>query len=74
MQQSSVISFKNKTIPVQLQLSSPLTLRLLYKKLNEMEMNFEFRKKLKRLITIEMVNDVAIFKYSDGTKLYLGVS
>jgi hypothetical protein len=71
---TSVISFNNKTIPVHLQLSSPLTLRLLSEKINEMELNFEFRKKLKRVLTIELVNHVAIFKYSDGTKLYLDVS
>jgi hypothetical protein len=70
----SVISYKNKPIRVQLNLSGPQNLKLLKLKLDEMELNFEFRKKLKKLSTVELVNDVAIFIYNDGTKLYLEVS
>ena len=70
----SVISYKNKPIRVQYNLSGPQNLKLLKLKLDEMELNFEFRKKLKKISTIELVNDVAIFIYNDGTKLYLEVS
>jgi hypothetical protein len=49
--------------------TAPLT-----NKLMEMELNFEFRRKLKMISLIEIIGDVAIFKYHDGTKLYLEVS
>jgi hypothetical protein len=39
-----------------------------------MELDFDFRKKWKRIKSVEMVRDVAIFQYNDGTKLYLEVS
>jgi hypothetical protein len=70
----SIISFKNKPIRVQYNLSTPQNLNLLKNKLNEMELNFDFRKKLKKISSVELINDVAIFIYNDGTKLYLEVS
>jgi hypothetical protein len=70
----SIISFKNKPIRVQYNLSTPQNLKQLKNKLDEMEFNFDFRKKLKKLSSVELINDVAILIYSDGTKLYLEVS
>jgi hypothetical protein len=70
----AIITFKNKPIRVQHNLSGPQNLKLLKLKLHELELDFEFRKKLKKLSTVELINDVAIFIYNDGTKLYLEVS
>lgn len=47
--------------------------RLLPDKLKEYELNFDFRKRWKRIASVEMSRDVAIFQYNDGTKLYLEV-
>ncbi|ANE48626.1 hypothetical protein SY83_00980 [Paenibacillus swuensis] len=69
-----MISYKNKQITVHSALGSAANLNLLYTKLDEMQYDFDFRKKLKKISFIEMVGDVAIFKYTDGTKLYLEVS
>lgn len=69
----SVISFKNKAIPVYC-VDHKSNLDTLRNKLKEMEYDFEFRKKLKRVLSVDLVRDVAIFKYNDGTKLYLEVS
>jgi hypothetical protein len=70
----SVISFKNKSIPVQYNLSGPHYLTSLNNKLVEMEFNLDFRRKLKKISSIELISDVAILIYNDGTKLYLEVS
>jgi hypothetical protein len=69
----SMISFKNKAIPVY-RIDHKANLDMLTNKLKEMEYDFVFRKKLKRVLSVELVRDVAIFKYNDGTKLYLEVS
>lgn len=73
MQQSS-IHYKDKTIAVLNYTHKASHLVLLNNKLMEMELDFEFRKKLKIISLIEIIGDVAIFKYHDGTKLYLEVS
>jgi hypothetical protein len=73
MMNTAVISFKNKSIPVH-QYGAPATLKLLNDKLIELEYNFEFRKKFKQILSIELMSQVAIFQYRDGTKLYLEVS
>ncbi|QGR00213.1 hypothetical protein EHS13_22680 [Paenibacillus psychroresistens] len=70
----SIISFKNKPIRVLYILSTPQNLNQLKNKLTEMELNLDFRKKLKKISSVELINDVAIFIYNDGTKLYLEVS
>jgi hypothetical protein len=70
----AILNYKKKPIPIQHHLSAPHNLKLLKQKLDEMELDFEFRKKLKMISSIELVNDVAIFFYNDGTKLYLEVS
>jgi hypothetical protein len=71
--QAISIRFKNKMIPV-INYSRTSNTALLSNKLNEMELDFEFRKKLKMISLIEIIGEVAIFKYHDGTKLYLEVS
>jgi hypothetical protein len=70
----AILNYKKKPIPIQHHLSAPYNLKQLKQKLDEMELDFEFRKKLKMISSIELVNDVAIFLYNDGTKLYLEVS
>jgi hypothetical protein len=73
MMQTMSIRFKNKVIPV-INYSDTSNTTQLTNKLIEMELNFEFRKKLKMISLIEIIGEVAIFKYHDGTKLYLEVS
>jgi hypothetical protein len=70
---TAVISFKNKSIPVH-QYASPSVLQRLNAKLSELEYDFEFRKKLKQILSIQLMSQVAIFQYRDGTKMYLEVS
>jgi len=68
-----VITFKNRAVPVYYRNEQPSSVDQLHHKLFEMEYDFEFRKKWKRISSVEMVRDVAIFQYNDGTKLYLEV-
>jgi hypothetical protein len=68
------IRFKNKSIPVMNYTHKISCMELLSSKLKEFELNLEFRRKLKIISIIEIIGDVAIFKYHDGTKLYLEVS
>ncbi|MBP1995259.1 hypothetical protein [Paenibacillus eucommiae] len=72
--QAISIRYKNKVIPVLNYTHKVSHMEFLSNKLKENEMNFEFRKKLKMISIIEIIGDVAIFKYHDGTKLYLEVS
>ncbi|NEW06505.1 hypothetical protein GK047_10830 [Paenibacillus sp. SYP-B3998] len=72
--QAISIKFLSKTIPVLNYTHKNSQMDLLSKKLKELELHFEFRKKLKMISLIEIIGDVAIFKYNDGTKLYLEVS
>lgn len=72
--QAITIKFKNKAIPVLNYTQKKSQMGQLSSKLKELELNFEFRKKLKMISLIEIIGDVAIFKYNDGTKLYLEVS
>jgi hypothetical protein len=71
---ATTIRFKNKAIPVLNHSTQSSHMKLLTNKLSELELDFEFRKKLKMISLIEIIGDVAIFKYHDGTKLYLEVS
>ncbi|MBO7748100.1 hypothetical protein I8J29_28300 [Paenibacillus sp. MWE-103] len=68
-----VITFKNRSVPVHYPSEQLSYMELLQNKLQEMEYNFDFRKKWKRIKSVEMIRDVAILQYSDGTKLYLEV-
>lgn len=69
-----IISFKNRSVPVYFNQEGTASVDMLHHKLYEMELDFDFRKKWKRIKSVEMVRDVAIFQYNDGTKLYLEVS
>ncbi|MBH5318675.1 hypothetical protein I6N90_12790 [Paenibacillus sp. GSMTC-2017] len=69
-----VINFKNRSVPVYYPTEQSASVELLHHKLYEMELDFDFRKKWRRIKSVEMVRDVAIFQYNDGTKLYLEVS
>lgn len=70
---TKVITFKNRTVPVHYPSEQATYLELLHNKLLEMEYNFDFRKKWRRIASVEMVRDVAILQYNDGTKLYMEV-
>lgn len=72
--QANTIRYKNKSIPVMNFTHKRSQMDLLSTKLKEYELHFEFRRKLKMISMIEIIGDVAIFKYNDGTKLYLEVS
>lgn len=69
-----IITFKKRSVPVYFPEQHPMSVERFNDKLRELEMNFDFRKKWKRIKSVEMVRDVAILQYSDGTKLYLEVS
>lgn len=69
-----VITLKNISIPVYLSAEQQHDLGRLNAKLRELSLELEFYKKWKRIRSVELVRDVAILCYSDGTKLYLEVS
>lgn len=46
-------------------------LKTLYNKMNDMALNFEFRRKLKTILYIELISGCAILHFADQTKLYL---
>jgi hypothetical protein len=69
----NVVSFKNRSVPVYYSSDQAAMFELLPHKLKELELNFDFRKKWKRIASVELVRDVAVFRYNDGTKLYLEV-
>ncbi|WP_274648828.1 hypothetical protein [Paenibacillus humicola] len=68
------ITFKDRTVPVHYPAGHASCLDLLQDKLLEMELNFDFRKKWKRISSVELMRDVAILQYNDGSKLYMEVS
>jgi len=69
-----IITFKNRSVPVYYPNEQATSVEQLHDKLLELEFNFDFRKKWKRISKVEVIRDVAIFQYNDGTKLYLEVS
>ncbi|QAY67155.1 hypothetical protein [Paenibacillus protaetiae] len=69
-----IVTFKKRSIPVYYPVDQSMSVERFNDKLRELEMNFDFRKKWKRIKSVEMVRDVAILQYNDGTKLYLEVS
>jgi len=69
-----IIKFKDRSVPVYFPSEKPHNYEKLNNKLQELEFDFSFRKKWKTITSVEMVRDVAIFQYNDGTKLYLEVS
>jgi hypothetical protein len=69
----TVIKFKNRSIPVTFFNKESASLDSLTKLFESMELNLDFRRKLRKISSIEMVGEVAVFKYFDGTKLYMEV-
>ncbi|QYR21333.1 hypothetical protein KZ483_27285 [Paenibacillus sp. sptzw28] len=67
------ITFKKRSVPVHYSSGQRHCLELLHRKLKEMDYNFDFCKKWRRIASVELVYDVAILQYNDGTKLYLEV-
>ncbi|WP_054026216.1 hypothetical protein [Bacillus sp. FJAT-28004] len=68
-----IVTFKSRSVPVYYPNEKSASVDLLHHKLYELELDFDFRKKWRRIKSVEMVRDVAIFQYNDGTKLYLEV-
>ena len=68
-----IVTFKRRSVPVYYPNEQSASIDLLHHKLYELELDFDFRKKWRRIKSVEMVRDVAIFQYNDGTKLYLEV-
>jgi hypothetical protein len=73
MMKPTVIKFKDRTIPVTFFNKEAASVDALQKLFSSNEYNFDFRRKLKKISSIEMVGGVAVFKYHDGTKLYMEV-
>jgi hypothetical protein len=71
---TKVITYKNRSVPVHFSSEYATCLDNLQSKLLELELNFDFRKKWKRILSVHMIREVAVFQYSDGTKLYMEVS
>lgn len=69
----TVIKFKGSTIPVTFFNKEAASVDALRKLFDSLEYHLDFRRKLKKVSSIEMVGEVAVFKYFDGTKLYLEV-
>ncbi len=69
-----IITFKDRSVPVYFNKNNSALIEQFHHKLQDLELNFEFRKKWKRIHSIEVVHEVAILQYNDGTKLYLEVS
>jgi hypothetical protein len=69
-----IIKFKDRSVPVYFPQDKLQNYDKLNNKLHELEFDFSFRKKWKSIKSVEVVRDVAIFQYNDGTKLYLEVS
>lgn len=69
-----IIKFKDRSVPVYFPQDKLQNYDKLNNKLHELEYDFSFRKKWKTIKSVEVVRDVAIFQYNDGTKLYLEVS
>lgn len=68
------IYYKKRSVPVYVGNEQVELVDMLAVKLEEMSSNFDFHKRWKRIMSVQMVRGVAIFQYSDGTKLYLEVS
>lgn len=71
---TTVITFKKQQIPIVYGKGSLSLLQQLIRKMQEKETDFNFRRKLKGVRSIELVREMAIFQYTDGTKYYLEVS
>ena len=67
-----VLQFCQKNIPV-FPYHANADIQALRRKVNDLRYDFMFRKRWRRIVSIDLGSEVAIFKYSDGTKLYLDV-
>ncbi|MFD0616676.1 hypothetical protein ACFQZR_04325 [Paenibacillus sp. GCM10027629] len=68
-----VLQFYQKSIPV-FPYHANADIQALRRKVNELKYDFMFRKRWRRIVSIDLGSEVAIFQYNDGTKLYLEVA
>ena len=68
------LHFGHRTVPLLNRAKRPDSRRQLHERLKEMALDLEFRRKWKQATNVELWSDAAIFKFSDGTKLYLNIS
>lgn len=69
-----VLCFGRRAVPLQNRANRLECRKLLNDRLQEMALDLEFRRKWKKVTTVELMSQAAIFKFSDGTKLYLNIS
>ncbi|WP_408635337.1 hypothetical protein [Paenibacillus selenitireducens] len=68
-----MLDFCQKRVPV-FRYHANVDLSSLEYKMIEYQYDFMFRKKWRCIMSIDLCGQVAIFKYKDGTKLYLEVA
>lgn len=69
---TTTITYKKQKIVIRMYPKTALSnLITLESKLNELSLDFQFRKKIKIVLYIELIRETAILYYADGTKLYL---
>jgi hypothetical protein len=68
------LHFGHRTVPLMIGAKRLESRRRLNERMKEMALDLEFRRKWKKTTDVELWSDAAIFKFSDGTKLYLNIS
>ncbi|MBB6636217.1 hypothetical protein [Cohnella thailandensis] len=71
---TDILHFGSRTVPLLNRAKRLESRRLLQERMKEMTLDLEFRRKWKKVTNVELWSDAAIFKFSDGTKLYLNIS
>ncbi|MGG1311853.1 hypothetical protein [Cohnella laeviribosi] len=69
-----VLRFGRRTVPLQNKAKRVESRQRLNKRMREMALDLEFRRKWKQVTDVELWSDAAIFWFRDGTKLYLHIS
>lgn len=69
-----VLRFGRRSVPLRNKAKRLESRQRLNKRMREMALDLEFRRKWKQVIDVELWSDAAIFWFEDGTKLYLNIS
>ncbi|GIO14802.1 hypothetical protein J19TS2_43570 [Cohnella xylanilytica] len=69
-----ILTFGRRTVPLKNKARRLESRKLLNERMREMALDLEFRRQWKKVTDVELWSDAAIFKFSDGTKLYLNIS